>query len=179
MTVPRILTENKDEPLLKGHLSINIQSITGTSEAGTCFTLEPYDRWEPRFIRTKYVSHYVEWTGTEMSLEYDDIDTRTEIELMIYDNDKAKSPVGALWLRLIDILHSGEATEYQDDNSTIVDTWFILAPKGKVRLKLVFSKHVLLHLDIKQSLLFPVVANQGKFQPKNQKWNRLLRRKHV
>lgn len=85
-----------------------------------------------------------------MSLEYDDVDTRTEIELMIYDKHKTKSPVGALWLRLIDILHSGEATEYQDDNSTIVDTWFTLAPKGKVRLKLAFSKYFLLRLDIKE-----------------------------
>jgi hypothetical protein len=90
----------------------------------------------------------MEWAGTEISLDYNDVDTRTEIELMIYDNDKNKSPVGAVWLHLMDILHSSDETTRQDDNSTTIDTWFTLAPEGKIRLKLVFSKYFLFCLDI-------------------------------
>lgn len=140
MTEGRLVAEDKNDPLIKGHLSINIQSITGTPVTGTCFTLELYNIWESRFLsKSGYTPQYVGWTGTEISLDHKDIDTRTEIELMIYENDETQRPVGAVWLRLIDILHSSNVAVHQDDGSTTVDTWFRIAPEGKIRLKLVFS----------------------------------------
>lgn len=141
MTEGRIVAENKNEPLIKGRLSIHIQSITGIT--GTCMTLELYDFWELRDIaRPSHATQYAEWAGTEISLDYDDVDTRTEIELMIYKNDETnlKTPVGAVWLRVMDILHSSNATADQDVGSTTVDSWFTIAPEGKIRLKLVFGK---------------------------------------
>ncbi|KAI7971859.1 hypothetical protein EIK77_007458 [Talaromyces pinophilus] len=143
MTEGRVVAEDKNDPLIKGYLSIKIQSITGTPVTGTCFTVELYNIWESRFLsKNGYTPQYVEWTGTEISLDYRDIDTRTEIELMIFENDKTQSPVGAVWLRLIDILHSSNVVIHRDGGSTTVDTWFRLAPKGKIRLKLVFSELV-------------------------------------
>lgn len=141
MTEGRIVAEDKNEPMIRGHLSIHIQSITGTPVTGTCFTLELYNIWESRFLSKRgYTPHYVEWTGAEILLDYEDIDTGTEIELMIYENDETQSPVGAVWLRLMDILRSSNVAVHQDDDgSTTVDTWFRLAPEGKIRLKLVFS----------------------------------------
>lgn len=99
MTEGRIIAEDKNEPLIKGHLSIIIQSITSIPVTGTCFTLELYNIWESRFLsKSGYTPHYIEWAGTEISLDYNDIDTRTEIELMIYENDNTQNPVGVVWL---------------------------------------------------------------------------------
>ena len=141
MTEGKPFAEYKNEPLIKGYLSIRIQSITGIPVNGTCLTLELYNIRESRFLsKAGYTPHYKEWMGTGISLDYDDIDTRTEIELMIYENDKTQSPVGAVWLRLTDILHSSNVAVHRDVDSTTVDTWLRLAPKGKIHLKLVFSK---------------------------------------
>lgn len=145
MTEGRIVAENKNEPLIKGNLSIDIQQITGTLAKGTGFTLELYDIWESRFLsKAGYAPHYVEWTGTGILLNYDDVDTKTEIELMIYENGEAQGPVGALWLRLTDILHSSNVAVHRDITSTTVETWFRLVPEGKIRLKFVFSKYFFL-----------------------------------
>lgn len=161
MTEGKPFAEYKNEPLIKGHLSIHIQSITGIPVNGTCFTLELYNIRESRFLsKSGYTPHYVEWMGTGISLDYNDVDTKTEIELMIYENDKTRSPVGAVWLRLTDSLHSGNVAVHRDGDSTTVDTWFRLAPEGKTQLKLVFSKCLFYSLLIFYGSLFPFIANQ-------------------
>ena len=129
--------------MVKGHLSIHIQSIIGTPVTGRCFTLEIYDIWGSRFLdKGGYIPHYVEWTGTETLLNYNGVDIGTEMELMVYEDDETRRPVGALWLRPVDILHSSNVAVHHDDGSSTVDTWFRLAPEGKIRLKLIFSELV-------------------------------------
>ncbi|KAH8696551.1 hypothetical protein BGW36DRAFT_360380 [Talaromyces proteolyticus] len=135
----KIVAENKNEPLKKGRLSVHIQSIIGIN--GTFISIEPYNFWEMPTARSSKTIYYTEWTGKEISLDYEDVDTRTEIELLIYvsDNTDLKIPVGALWLRVSDIIHSNNAASHQDAGSTTIDTWFKIAPEGKIHIKLVFT----------------------------------------
>jgi hypothetical protein len=65
--------------------------------------------------------------------------------IYLYDKDPVKDgdnpPIGALFLRVIDIMHY-HAKYSASDDSTRINAWFAIAPVGKARFTIYYSKSI-------------------------------------
>lgn len=166
-----MFSESSTRSLRKGRLLIHVHAVEGMTRQGTSTQKGVLIHSDPKGYYLKFLfaqPESIEYTRVEKRMtrrithtgkslesetfDYGEVDNQTIIELYFYDEgeeDGHSLPIGALFLRVIDVLRfhnnlsqqeSTGSGDLPDTSSTKINSWFTIAPAGRAHLTIDFSK---------------------------------------
>jgi hypothetical protein len=132
--------QGTDESPRTGRLSIQIHSVEGINTSSGEISIQSDPRWDSRWTnRLKCrISRIGQPEKDEAIFDYGQVNAYSTVELMVLktEGNAEDSPIiGALFIHVLDIMN------YIHQEPDGIDTWFEIAPAGKVHLTIKFGEY--------------------------------------